>query len=54
MPAFHGQAFETSGTTGPTTQGHCLHVGRPPLVGAPDGGFSTLLASLKALSPSAT
>jgi len=54
MPAFHGRAIETSGTAGSTTQRHCLHVGRPPLVGVRDGGFSNLLASLKALPLSAT
>lgn len=42
MPAFHDRAIETSGTTDPTTQRHCPHVGRPPLVGVRDSGFSTL------------
>ena len=54
MPVFHGRAFETSRTTDPTKQRHCPHVGIPPLVGFRDGGFITLLASLKALSSSAT
>lgn len=54
MLAFHGRAIETSGTTDQSTQRHCPYVGRPPLVGVRDGGFSTLLASLKALTPSAT